>query len=135
MRTTTPTRSRALDVVFAGLGVAVVGLLVQFAAEPAKFGVFPLGILFVAAAALIVWLTRRWRIAPLAGVLISLWIAFGGITTGLLAANLASGNALTVTGNVVMVVGLAIAALVGIAAMAAPGLGSRDGSARPRRTT
>lgn len=121
----TPARSPLYNAVLAGLGLAVVGLLIQFAAEPAKFGGFPPGIVFISVAALLVWLTRRWRVAPLAGVLIGIWITIGGITSGQLASNLASSNPLTVTGNIVMEFGLLGAAVAGIVAMIAPALGRR----------
>jgi hypothetical protein len=63
---------------------------------------------------------QRLRIAPLAGILIGLWINFGGIVRGELFANLASGDVLTIVGNVVMEVGLLGAVVVGIIAIAAP---------------
>ncbi|WP_051581329.1 hypothetical protein [Pseudonocardia acaciae] len=116
-------RSRWGTAVLVGLGIAVVGLLIQFAGEPAKFGVFPPGIVFIAVAGLIVWLTRRWRVGPLAGVLVGAWITFGGVRGGQLAANLASSNALTVAGNVVMEVGLLGAVVTGVIGMVAPGAG------------
>lgn len=113
-------RSWKVAAVLGGLGIAIVGLLIQFAADPVKFWPFPPGIYFILGAALIVWLMQRWRIAPLAGILIGLWINFGGIVRGELFANLASGDVLTIVGNVVMEIGLLGAVVIGIVAIAAP---------------
>jgi hypothetical protein len=113
-------RSRKVVAVLGALGLAIVGLLVQFVADPAKFWPFPPGIYFILGAALVVWLMQRWRIAPLAGILIGLWINFGGIVRGELFANLASGDVLTIVGNVVMEVGLLGAVVIGIVAIVAP---------------
>lgn len=106
--------------VLGALGVAVVGLLIQFAGDPAKFWPFPPGISFILGAALLVWLMQRWRVAPLAGVLIGAWITFGGVVRGELFSNLVSGGVLTVLGNVVMEAGLLGAVVIGIAAIVAP---------------
>jgi peptidoglycan/LPS O-acetylase OafA/YrhL len=113
-------RSRKVVAVLGALGLAIGGLLIQFVADPAKFWPFPPGIYFILGAVLIVWLMQRWRIAPLAGILIGLWINFGGIVRGELFANLASGDVLTIVGNVVMEIGLIGAVVVGIVAIAAP---------------
>ncbi len=53
---------------FVGLGVGIVGLLVQWGANPAKFSAaqgffglaFPPGILFIVVAALLMLATARW---------------------------------------------------------------------------
>lgn len=101
----------------AGLAVAVMGLLVQWTADPGKFGVFPPGIIFIATcAALVVVASGRWW-APVFSVLISLWIVFGGWAAGELTANLRSGDVGTVAGNVIMALGLALAAVTGVVAM------------------
>ncbi|OLT03220.1 hypothetical protein BJF90_26485 [Pseudonocardia sp. CNS-004] len=113
-------RSRKLVMVLGALGVAVVGLLIQFAGDPAKFWPFPPGIYFVLGAALVVWLMQRWRVAPLAGILIGAWITFGGVVRGELLSNLASGGLLTVLGNLVMEAGLLGAVVIGIAAIVSP---------------
>jgi hypothetical protein len=93
-----------------GLAVGVLGLVVQWTADPEKFGGFPPGIIFIAVcAALVVVASGRWW-APVFSVLISLWIVLGGLAAGKLTANLLSGDAGTVAGNVVMTLGLAFAA-------------------------
>lgn len=113
-------RSRKVVAVLGALGIAILGLLIQFAGDPAKFWPFPPGIYFILGAALVVCLMQRWRIAPLAGILIGLWITFGGIVRGELFTNLASGDALTIIGNIVMEIGLLGAVIVGAVAIAAP---------------
>jgi uncharacterized protein (TIGR03382 family) len=60
--------------VLGALGVAVVGLLIRFAGDPARFWPFPPGIYVVLGAALLVWLLQRRRVAPLARILIGAWI-------------------------------------------------------------
>jgi hypothetical protein len=100
-----------------GLAMGILGLVIQWIAEPAKFNPFPPGIIFILVAGVLVVLTvRRWW-APVFAVLISLWIVFGGLAAGKLTPNLTSNNVGTVAGNVVMVVGLAFAAVAGIVAM------------------
>jgi hypothetical protein len=102
-----------------GLAVGIAGLVVQWIADPAKFGAFPPGIIFIAVSgALVVVLSRRWW-APIFSVLISLWIVLGGLAAGKLGPNLRSDGAGTVAGNVVMLLGLAFAAVTGVAAMLA----------------
>lgn len=108
---------KSMKLSVAGLAVGILGLVVQWIADPGKFGVFPPGIIFIAAcAALVVIAAGRWW-APVFSVLISLWIIFGGLAAGKLTANLASGDAGTVAGNVVMSLGLAFAAVTGVVAM------------------
>lgn len=102
--------------ILGGLAAGALGLVMQFVAEPAKFGVFPPGLYFVAGVMAIVWLGRRWRWSPLAAVALSLWITVGGSMAGELPANLASHDVLTVSGNAVMVVGLVGAAVAGLLA-------------------
>jgi hypothetical protein len=102
-----------------GLAVCVAGLIVQWIADPDKFGGFPPGIVFIAVcAALVVVASGRWW-APVFSVLISLWIVLGGLAAGKLTPNLTSGDAGTVAGNVVMLLGLAFAAVTGVVAMLA----------------
>jgi hypothetical protein len=106
-----------------GLAVGVLGLVVQWIADPAKFPGFPPGIVFIAVcAALVVAASGRWW-APVFSVLISLWIVLGGWAAGMLTANLLSGDAGTVAGNVVMSLGLVFAAVTGVVAMFAGRVG------------
>jgi hypothetical protein len=100
-----------------GLAVGILGLVVQSIADPDKFGGFPPGIAVIAVCAgLVVAASGRWW-APVFSVLISLWIIFGGLAAGKLTENLGSGDAGTVAGNAVMTLGLAFAAVTGVAAM------------------
>jgi hypothetical protein len=102
-----------------GLAIGVLGLVVQWIADPDKFGGFPPGIIFIAVcAALVVVASGRWW-APVFSVLISLWIVLGGLAAGKLTANLFSGDAGTIAGNVVMTLGLAFAAVTGVVAILA----------------
>jgi hypothetical protein len=109
-------RSHLTSATLGGLAVGALGLVIQFVADPAKFGVFPLGLLLVAGAAAIVWLGERWYWSPLIAVALGSWITVGGTLSGDLPANLASSEPLTVGGNVVMVVGLIGSAVVGAVA-------------------
>jgi hypothetical protein len=110
----------------AGLAVAVLGLIVQWIADPGKFPGFPPGIIFIAVCAALVVASGRWW-APVFSVLISLWIIWGGWMGGQLTANLFSGDAGTVAGNTVMLLGLAFAAVTGVVAMFA-GRRAREGA-------
>jgi hypothetical protein len=113
-----------------GLAVGILGLIVQWIADPAKFGGFPPGIIVIAVcAALVVVASGRWW-APVFSVLISLWIVLGGWAAGKLTPNLVSADAGTVAGNVVMTLGLAFAAVTGIVAMAAGRRARKDPVAR-----
>ncbi|MFI5912466.1 hypothetical protein [Dactylosporangium sp. NPDC051541] len=108
----------------AGLGVGILGLVVQWIADPGKFGGFPFppGIAFIAVfGALTALLSRRrhWRWAPIFAVLISLWIVVGGTAAGQMLPNFTSDNPGTVIGTAVMTIGLLFAAGTGVAAMAA----------------
>ncbi|WP_255620999.1 hypothetical protein [Pseudonocardia sp. DSM 110487] len=114
---------RSMKLSLCGLAVGVLGLIVQWIADPDKFPGFPPGIIFIAAcAALVVAASGRWW-APVFSVLISLWIVLGGLAAGELTANLLSGDAGTVAGNVVMSLGLAFAAVTGVVAMRAGRVG------------
>jgi hypothetical protein len=100
-----------------GLAVGIAGLVIQWVADPGKFGAFPPGIAVIAGCgALTLIAGRRWW-APVFAVLIALWITVGGLAAGQLTPNLTGGDAGTVAGNVVMLIGLAFAAVTGIMAM------------------
>jgi hypothetical protein len=100
-----------------GLAWGVLGLVIQWIADPGKFNPFPPGIAFIVAfGALVVFTARRWW-APVFSVLISLWIVVAGWAAGQVTPNLRSGDVGTVAGNVVMLLGLAFAAVTGIVAM------------------
>lgn len=100
-----------------GLAAGVLGLVIQWIADPAKFAPFPPGIVFiVVCGALVVVTVRHWW-APVFSVLISLWIVVGGWAAGQVTPNLTSGDVGTVAGNVVMLLGLAFAAVTGVVAM------------------
>lgn len=100
-----------------GLAVGILGLVVQWIADPAKFPGFPPGIAFIAGFGALTFLASGRRWAPVFSVLISLWIVFGGLAAGLLLPNFRSNNAGTVAGNAVMTLGLLFAAATGLVAM------------------
>jgi hypothetical protein len=111
---------RSTKLSLAGLAVGVLGLVIQWIADPVKFGGFPPGIIFIAvcAALVVVASGRRW--APIFSVLISLWIVVvGGVLGGKLTPNLLSPDMGTVAGTAVMSIGLLFAAVTGIVAMVA----------------
>jgi hypothetical protein len=117
--------NRRTFVSLAGLLVGIVGLLVQWAANPAKFtageqpfGIaFPPGILFILGAGLLTLGTARWWWHPVFAVLISFWIVVVGGLSGQLTPNLFSPNPGTVAGNLIMSAGLLLALVAGVAGM------------------
>jgi hypothetical protein len=117
--------TRATLVSLAGLVVGIIGLLVQWAADPAKFtrgeqpfGItFPPGILFIAGAGLLVLATSRWWWHSVFAVLIAFWIVVVGGLANQLTPNLFSSNPGTVAGNLVMSGGLVLAGVAGVTSM------------------
>ena len=130
-----PSLSRSTLLTFGGLFVGIVGLVVQWIAQPAKFadaegtfGVsFPPGIAFILAFALLTLLTCRWWWHAAFGALIAFWIVGVGSLAGQLEPNLTSHNPGTVTGNVVMSLGLAGAFVAGLVSMATARRATRQG--------
>jgi hypothetical protein len=108
--------SRASWITLAGLSVGIVGLLIQWAADPSKFSAdpFPPGIAVIIVFAGAMLATSRWWWHPIFAVLIGLWITVGGTMAGQLPANLRSDNTGTIAGNLIMAAGLALAILAGI---------------------
>jgi hypothetical protein len=112
---------------FSGLAIGIVGLLVQWAANPAKFSAaqgffglaFPPGILFILVAGLLSLASARWWWHPVFSVVIAFWIVGVGGISGQLTPNLMSSNLGTVTGNVVMSLGLITTFVTGIVGMVA----------------
>lgn len=105
----------AFGAIFAGLGFAACGLIVQWIAAPetfAGFG-FPPGFLYIIVAGLIVWVDRHSVWSPAAAVGLALWIVVGGLAGGVLIPNLTSDDLGVVLGNVVMTVGLVLASVAG----------------------
>lgn len=109
--------SRSTLTTFAGLLIGIAGLLVQWVADPAKFGGFPPGIAFVVGAGLLTLVTARWWWHAVFGAFISFWIVGVGGLAGELTPNLFSSNPGTVSGNVIMSGGLALAFVAGIVSM------------------
>lgn len=106
--------TRSTGITLGGLIIGIAGLLIQWTANPAKFGGFPPGIVIIAAFGVAMVLTARWWWHPIFAVLISLWIVVvGGIMADQLLPNLLSDNLGTVAENAVMAVGLVLAAAVG----------------------
>ncbi|WP_194818625.1 hypothetical protein [Nocardia sp. XZ_19_385] len=114
------TRMRALpkSTKFAlyGLGVGILGLLIQWIVDPSKFPLFPPGIIVIAVCAALVAFGRRWW-SPIFAPLVAAWILVGGILGEDLTQNLTSGDPGTVVGNIVMCLGLGAAAIAGVSAM------------------
>jgi hypothetical protein len=109
--------NRGTVVSFAGLLTGIAGLVIQWIANPARFGGFPPGIAFIAGAGLLALATSRWWWHPVFGVLISLWIVVGGAMADQMQPNLVSSNLGTVAGTVVMALGLIVAAIAGVVSM------------------
>ncbi|MFK8843978.1 hypothetical protein [Streptomyces sp. Ac-502] len=100
-----------------GQVLAAAGIMVQWLAEPALFPGFPPGLIYIGAAAVIVWWDRRTPWSPLAAVLLSLWITVGGLVGGQLAANLGSANSALAAGNAVMLLGLVSSSVAAVFAI------------------
>ncbi|MFG1795908.1 hypothetical protein [Nocardia sp. NPDC049149] len=111
---TAPTYTK---VALSGLAIGILGLLIQWIADPPKFGIFPPGILVIAVCGALVAFGTRWWWTPIFATAIGIWIVIGGFLSDQLTENLASGDPGTVTGNVVMCVGLLLAAVTGVLAM------------------
>lgn len=112
-----PGLSPAAIATIGGQVLAALALLVQWAAAPDLFPGFPPGILYIGAAAAIVWLDRGTPWSPLAAVVLSLWISIGGLAGGDLVDNLTSPDTLLVAGNVVMLAGLLTSSVAGVLAI------------------
>lgn len=118
---------RGTLVAFGGLLVGIVGLLIQWLADPAKFAgakatfglPFPPGILFIAVFGALSLVTARWWWHPIFAVLIAFWIVGVGGIAGELTPNLLSHNVGTVIGNVVMSLGLIATVVAGVFGMVA----------------
>lgn len=112
-------------VTFGGMLIGIVGLIIQWVAEPSKFseaegtfGVsFPPGIAFIVAFGVLMLFTARWWWHAVFGVFIAFWIVGVGSLANQLQPNLVSPNAGTVTGNAVMAVGLVLAFVAGLISM------------------
>ncbi|HEX3792326.1 MAG TPA: hypothetical protein VHW44_30960 [Pseudonocardiaceae bacterium] len=117
--------SRRTRLSFAGLFVGIVGIVIQWLADPAKFAnaqdsygiTFPPGIIFIAASGLLMLVTARWWWHPVFAVVIAFWIAVVGTLAGQLTPNLFAHNLGTVAGNVVMIAGLLFAGITGVLSM------------------
>ena len=117
--------NRATLIAFAGLLVGVLGLIIQWLANPAKFAAassgfgvpFPPGIIFIVVAGALTLVTARWWWHPIFTALIAFWIVVGGALAGQLTPNLLSHNVGTVAGNVVMSLGLIVALVAGVVSM------------------
>lgn len=105
-------RVRGSRIALFGLGVGIVGLLIQWITDPAKFPSFPPGIIVIVVFGVLTALTNRWWWSPLLATAISLWIV--GVGVAFLIDNLRSDNSGLVLGNIVMAIGLYGAAIAGI---------------------
>jgi hypothetical protein len=122
---TAPRFSRGTVLSHVGLLVGILGLFVQWVADPAKFAdgqrsfgiTFPPGILFIFACGVLMLATGRWWWHPVFAVLIAFWIVVMGTVANQLPPNLVSHNAGTVAGTVVMSLGLTFAGATGGYAM------------------
>jgi hypothetical protein len=119
--------SRPTLVTLGGLLLGILGLIIQWIAQPAKFsgaegtfGVsFPPGIAFILVFGLLTLFTARWWWHPFFAAFIGFWIVGVGSIADKLQPNLTSHNTGTVAGNVVMAVGLTLAFLAGLISAAA----------------
>ena len=122
---------------YAGLLAGILGLLIQWVADPAKFAdgqrsfgvTVPPGILFILACGVLMLITSRWWWHPVFAVLIAFWIVVMGSVADQLEPNLVSHNPGTVGGNVVMALGLLFAGATGIVEMVTSRRGRRAGVA------
>ncbi|MEU8689877.1 hypothetical protein [Streptomyces sp. NPDC048665] len=120
-----PAMSRSTLITFGGMLVGIMGLIIQWIADPSKFseaggtfGIpFPPGILFIVGFGLLSLLTARWWWHPVFAVLIAFWIVGAGSMADKLQPNLVSDNDGTVAGTVIMAVGLIVAFSAGLVSM------------------
>lgn len=132
--------SRGTRVTLGGLLVGIVGLVIQWIADPAKFsgaeGTFgvslPPGIVFIAGFGVLVPLTARWWWHPVFAVLIGFWIVVGGTMAGKFLPNLVSHNPGTVAGTAVMGAGLLLAVVAGVRSMMTARRARRAARSTPR---
>ena len=136
----TKNRNPAITWTVLGQVIGIVGLLVQWWAAPQLFGGFPPGIVYVGGAAAIVLLDRRSPWSPASAILLSAFIAIGGLAGGDTARNLDTGNVGLITGVWILYAGLAVSVIAGVVAIVigrrtAPGRQPAPYSrANPRRT-
>ncbi|WP_051712320.1 hypothetical protein [Spirillospora albida] len=109
-----------------GLGLAILGLIVQWISKPSIFeapdwgalpGNFPPGVLVIALFGGMAAVCARWWWSSAFASAIGVWIFIGGIGTGEMANAFRKGNAGSVFGLLVMSVGLVIAIVAGIFVM------------------
>lgn len=111
-------RSGATTATLAGLVVGIIGILIQYATTPEKFGGFPPGIYFIGGSAILVWLLQRLSWGTVPAILITLQIiVLGGFVRGELTDNLRSSDVLTVVGNLVLLAGMVFASGAAVVAM------------------
>jgi hypothetical protein len=133
------TKKQAIVWTVIGQIIGVVGLLVQWQAAPQLFGGFPPGVVYVGAAACIVLLDRRSAWSPASAILLSAFIAIGGLAGGDTSRNLSMGNTGLAVGVWILYAGLAVSVIAGVVAIVVgrrgaqrqPAPYSRD---NPRRT-
>ncbi len=101
-----------------GLVLAAAGLIVQILTGVPGFPLIPPGpIILLGAAAVVVW--WRWRWAPAVGLLAALFLAVGGVLEGSVFERLAAPAAVgPFAGSAILLLGLAVAILAGVAALA-----------------
>ena len=134
-------KNRAIIWTVAGQATAAAGILLQWLAVPRLFGGFPPGIAYLAAATVIVLLDRRSPWSPASVILLSAFVALGGLAGGQTARNLNMGNTELTVGVWVLYAGLALSVLAGVVAIivgrrTAPGRQPVPYSrANPRRTS
>lgn len=110
----------------AGQVIGAIGILIQWAGAPELFGGFPPGIFYLAGGAAIVLLDRRSPWSPISAMVLSAFIAIGGLVGGDTARNLNMGNLGVTVGLWVLYAGLALSVIAGVVAIivgrrAAPG--------------
>jgi hypothetical protein len=124
-----------------GQAIGAIGILIQWQAAPQLFGGFPPGTFYIAGGAAILLLDRRSPWSPASAILLSAFIAIGGLASGDTARNLNMNNLGVTIGVWVMSGGLALSVLTGIVAII---VGRRNASGRqpapysqenPRRTS
>lgn len=114
---------RNLGLPLGGLGLAILGLIVQWISKPSIFeapnwgalpGNFPPGVLVLVVFAGLTALCARWWWSSIIAAAIGAWILFGGISTGEMANAVTKGNAGSIAGLLIMSLGLVIAIAAGI---------------------